>query len=102
MNKTVIGGIVGVLVLGAVAVLAINFFSREETAAPTPTQDSISRPAVKPVANTFSIMTPEEKAASEEAARVAAEAALLASTTGSSSDTEENREEEVEDEEQIN
>ncbi len=89
MNKTVIFGIVGVIVLGVVVITAVNYLFKPEAAiAPDLNQNSISRPAVQPIPNTFSIMTPEEKAASEEAARLAAEAALQASSTGTSTDDE--------------
>jgi hypothetical protein len=89
MNKTVIGGIVGVIVLGVVVILAINFLADGETApAPETTQNSITRPAVQPIPNTFSIMTPEEKAAADQADQLAAEAALQATSSATSTATE--------------
>lgn len=94
MNKLAIGGIIAVVVVGAIAVYLINRME-QETQADLVNNDpgnTISRPAVKPVPNTFSIMTPEEKAAADDAAHLKAEqdalASSTASTTASSSDTE--------------
>lgn len=105
MNKMVLGAIVGVLLLGAVAIFVINQqnTSTSDTIG-NDTPNSITRPAVQAVPNTFSIMSPEEMAASEEAARVAAEAALLASTTASTtaSSTDSTDVDEIEDEEESN
>lgn len=102
MNKTVVGGIVGIIVLGAVAIFIINMQSdsNSEVAGPD-TQNSITRPAVQAIPNTFNIMTPEEKAAADEAAKIAAEEAAraeLASSTASSSeeDASEEKEEDTE------
>jgi hypothetical protein len=89
MNKTVIGGIVGVIVLGVVVILAINFLADGETPpVPETTQNSITRPAVKPIPNTFSVMTPAEKAAADKADQLAAEAALLATSSATSTESE--------------
>ena len=97
MNKTVIGGIVGVIVLGVVVILAINFLADGETpTVPETTQNSITRPAVQPIPNTFSIMTPEEKAAADKADQLAAEAALLATSSATSTETQAADEEVVE------
>lgn len=96
MNKTYIGIIIGVIVVGAVAVLLINQLdlggaNPEDAVVPAA---NIARPAVKPVPNTFSIMTPEEKAAAEEAERIAVVQASSTSTTtatttdGAADDTE--------------
>jgi len=101
MNKTVIGGILGVIVLGTIAVFVINFMSDASTGSTIQNNDpgnTISRPAVQAVPNTFSIMTPEEKVASEEAARIRAEAALQASSTGTSTDDDADVEVDVEEE----
>lgn len=98
MNKIFLGGIIGVVVIGAIAVFVLNLqdSSESEVAGPD-TQNSITRPAVQAVPNTFSIMTPEEKAASEQAARIAAEeAAEQASSTASSTDEAEPEEDTIE------
>ena len=78
----------GVLVVGAIAVYLLN---RGDTPTQTGLQNNdpgntISRPAVQAIPNTFSIMTPEEKAAADEQARLQAEAAVQASSTASSTD----------------
>jgi uncharacterized membrane protein required for colicin V production len=88
MNKMVFGAIAGVLLIGAIAIFVIN---QQDTVTvdtiSNDSPDSITRPAVQAIPNTFSIMSPEEIAAAEEAARLAAEAALLASTTTTSTAT---------------
>jgi hypothetical protein len=104
MNKTVIGGIVGVIVIGIAAILILNL-SGTNNGTVLQNNDpgnTISRPAVQAIPNTFSIMTPEEKAASEEAARIRAESALQASSTGTSTDVDTDVEVEVEVEEETN
>jgi hypothetical protein len=98
MNKFFIGGIVGVVVIGAIAVFVLNMSSTTngtEIQANDP-GNTISRPAVQAVPNTFSIMTPEEKAASDEAARIKAEAELLATSSATTSEAELESEVEIE------
>ena len=104
MNKTVIGAIIGVVVIGAVVIFILN--QNDDTSA-TQLQNNdpgstVSRPAVQPVPNTFSIMTPEEKAAAEEAARLRAEAEVNASTTATSSDEDTPEQQESEGDAQLN
>ncbi len=95
MNTKVLGLIAVVVVLGVGVIVAINLFDSEAEQLPVAdTPAVITRPAVEPVPNTFSVMTEQERAEAAEAERLAAEAALLASTTPSStaSSTEEDLE----------
>ena len=89
MNKTILGVIAGVLLLGGIGIYALNLVSEPEQAElggdPGTT---ISRPAVQAIPNTFSIMTPEEKAMADETARIAAEAAAQATSTATTTDDE--------------
>lgn len=87
-TKLIIGG--GLAVVVAV-MIGVGLLRTSEPAAPAGTfvdEDFVpTRPDVQARPNTFSVMTPEEKAAAEaEAARLAAEAAA-ASTTATSSAT---------------
>lgn len=85
--KLLLGGLVLVAVVGFIASSVLT----EDRDLPTVEQNpdfQVSRPAAKPVPNTFTVMTPEEKAAAEaEAARLAAEATLISSSTASTSAT---------------
>lgn len=88
--------ILGVIVLAVVAMVGIGFFNTPEEAEPEATyveEDYVSsRPDVQARPDTFSVLTPEEKAAQEAAERAAAESALNASssaTTTASSTPEE-------------
>jgi hypothetical protein len=72
--------------------IGFTIFSNSEPEAPVGTyvdEDFVpSRPDVQARPDTFTVMTPEQKAAAEEAERIAAEqAALTASTTASSTTT---------------
>ena len=91
MNKSVVGIIIGIIVLVAIVVLALNRFGKEEPVV-TPVQQpaNIARPAVKPVPNTFLIMTPEEKAAAEAAKLAELESIDAATTSSSTVESEEN------------
>ena len=101
MNKGFLAAIAAVLILGGIGVYAFNEggFSRSTPDTPS-TPANIARPAVKPIPNTFSIMTPEEKAAAEEAARLAAEAASSSATSTASSTDEQTLEEDESDSEE--
>ena len=86
MNKLVIGGVIGAIVLGAVAVYFFNQSQNSNSNAQAPAAEvPITRPAVQAKPNTFSVMTAEERAVAEAEAKRAAEAAALASTTASTS-----------------
>lgn len=104
MNKTAVLGIIGVIILGGVGVVLANMLSEPavDSGDIRTTEQVIDVPRSAPPVreNSFTIMTPEEKAAAD-AARAAAEAAAAAlasstaSTTASStaSTTDEAREE---------
>ena len=83
--KLIVGGLIAVVVVGAIG---LGIFRGSEPEAPAGTfvdEDFVNtRPDVQARPNTFSVMTPEEKAAAEEAARIAAEEALSASSTATS------------------
>ena len=85
MNKLAIGGVIGVIVLGAVAVYFFNQSQNSNSSNQQPADAvPITRPAVQAKPNTFSVMTPEERAAAEVQERLAAaEASSTASTTAS-------------------
>lgn len=88
MNTKLLAGAVIAIIIGTLIVIAIfNTTEPEEESAFDLTPSQEIRPTTQPIPNTFSVMSPEEKAAAEEAARVAAEAALNASTTSTSSAT---------------
>jgi len=104
MNKTAIGAVIGVIAIGAVVVFVLNLTTTNngtDLQANDP-GNSIPRPAVQAVPNTFSIMTPEEKVAAEEAARLAAEAAAQASSSATTTEEEMISDEDSEAAEQTN
>jgi hypothetical protein len=90
MNTKLLVGIVIAIIIGALIATAW-FRSADDTTISLEELNAepfeVTRPDVAPIPNTFSIMTPDEKAAAEEAARVAAETQLAASTTATSSAT---------------
>jgi len=90
MNKIVVGGVIGTLaIVLVVGLLFFEFDGASDTESVVTDPTPVTRPSVQARPNTFSIMTPEEKAASEEAARVAAEqAALVTATTSTSTETD--------------
>jgi hypothetical protein len=90
MNTKLIVGVV--LAVGITVIIGLTIFSNSEPEAPVGTyvdEDFVpTRPDVQARPDTFTVMTPEQKAAAEEAERIAAEqAALTASTTASSTAT---------------
>ena len=103
MNKPVIFGIVGVVALGVISIIVANTLAGPQAGGTKiqigeQTVDSTAT-APKPAENSFTIMTPEEKAAFDaEQARLAAERAAAASSTASTtaSSTDERAEGEVE------
>ena len=97
MNKIVIGSIVAVLVIGGISIFLLNQSSSNTAqTVETTTPATVSRPTVQAVPNTFTIMTPEEKAAADEAKRLADEAAAAATDAASTSETEVETEVELE------
>jgi len=90
MNTKLIVGVV--LAAAVIVMIGLTIFTNSEPEAPVGTyvdEDFVpTRPDVQARPDTFTVMTPEQKAAAEEADRIAAEqAALSASTTASSTAT---------------
>jgi len=84
-TKLVIVGLVFIVVAGAAGAMYFGGDSRSAAGPDLDQEFEITRPDVKPIPNTFTVMTPEERAAAEEAERLASEA--LATTTATSSET---------------
>jgi type IV secretory pathway protease TraF len=90
MNTKLIVGVV--LAVAVIVMIGFTLFTNSEPEAPVGTyvdEDFVpTRPDVQARPDTFTVMTPEQKAAAEEAERIAAEqAALIASTTATSTAT---------------
>ena len=90
MNTKLIVGVV--LAAAVIVMIGLTIFTNSEPEAPVGTyvdEDFVpTRPDVQARPDTFTVMTPEQKAAAEEAERIAAEqAALIASTTATSTAT---------------
>lgn len=100
MNIKLIVG--GVIALALISIIAIGVYGEpeEEISGAVFVDENFvnTRPDVVAVPNTFSVMTPEEKAAADEAERLAAEAALAASSsaTSTASSSEEGTDTEIE------
>ncbi len=96
MNIKVIAAIAGVIVLGVVGIALANMFSGPDAGGTelkyTDEVVPISRPEIEAREDTFTIMTPEQKAAKDKAiaeAKAAELAAEQASSTEGNSDSEE-------------
>jgi hypothetical protein len=87
-TKLIIGGVIAIAVA---AMVGIGYFTTSDEAEPVGTyvdEDFVpTRPDVQAKPNTFSVLTPEEKAAEEAAERAAAEAALNASSSATTTAT---------------
>lgn len=99
MNKQVLFALGGVIILGVIGVIAANVLGEPDVGGTElrivdqGVQDFT--PAVQPVGNTFSIMSPEEAAearAAAEQARLAAESATGTATSSNATSTDEREE----------
>jgi len=83
MNTKLIIGILVVIVVGAAAWALLGRSTAVQPVAAPLEEVIVTRPSAQAVPNTFSVMTPEEKAAADQAALAAA----AATTTATSSAT---------------